>query len=70
MRTRSMSYAKNFVIVGLVLSPVECNIESLSDRIQRSDTIVQRSNFNPDLKLILEMEATLTLSTVLLGISR
>ncbi|CAF4209691.1 unnamed protein product [Rotaria sp. Silwood2] len=28
MRTRSMSYAKNFAIVGLVFSTVECNIES------------------------------------------
>jgi import inner membrane translocase subunit TIM22 len=29
MRTRSMSYAKNFAIVGLVFSTVECNIESV-----------------------------------------
>jgi len=28
MKTRSMSYAKNFAIVGLVFSSVECNIES------------------------------------------
>ncbi|CAF4190057.1 unnamed protein product [Rotaria magnacalcarata] len=28
MRTRSMSYAKNFAMVGLVFSTVECNIES------------------------------------------
>lgn len=29
MRTRSMSYAKNFAVVGLVFSTVECNIESV-----------------------------------------
>ncbi|CAF3887754.1 unnamed protein product [Adineta steineri] len=28
MRARSMSYAKNFAVVGLVFSTVECNIES------------------------------------------
>jgi len=29
MRTRSMSYAKNFALIGLVFSAVECRIESV-----------------------------------------
>ena len=33
MRTRSMSYAKNFAIVGLVFSSIECNIESVSSTL-------------------------------------
>ena len=32
MRTRSMSYAKNFTIVGLVFSTGECHIESVRER--------------------------------------
>ncbi len=29
MRTRSMSYAKNFALIGLIFSSVECQIESV-----------------------------------------
>lgn len=29
MKARSLSYAKNFAVVGLIFSSVECNIESV-----------------------------------------
>ena len=31
MKARSLSYAKNFAVVGLVFSTIECNIESVGE---------------------------------------
>lgn len=35
MKARSLSYAKNFAIVGLIFSTVECNIESVRENLKK-----------------------------------
>jgi hypothetical protein len=59
MRTRSMSYAKNFAVVGLVFSTVECNIESVRHETSARNAAIRFSrSFSIALNQIFAMERT------------
>lgn len=40
MRARSANYAKNFALVGLIFSAVECRIESVRNSLDKTYSIV------------------------------
>lgn len=64
MRSRSANYAKNFALVGLIFSAVECRIESVGKFQRRSSSYKFSHLFSIEQNLTYEMEHLLVLLPV------
>ena len=68
MRTRSMSYAKNFALVGLVFSTVECNIEFVRRTRHANERFFSPIDFSIERNRIFAMAPMQDLSPVVYSV--